>query len=173
MKLMQNVWGTSLEEIKKGTAKNTLKASTSGMGQEFKQILSAAVNWSKVAEEIVKPNDGLPWINGFAQDVKITDNEEDRTVENNTLRPNYVKVNTLFVVDSESNQKVDLGGNIGTELDPTESNSVNKQSADVYKSDAFPELQKRMKALLDKFFRWKYKCWKYSWIYINVNFFKL
>ncbi|WP_322902577.1 OppA family ABC transporter substrate-binding lipoprotein [Mycoplasmopsis felis] len=146
------VWGTSLEEIKKGTAKNTLKASTSGMGQEFKQILSAAVNWSKVAEELVKPNDALPWINGFAQDVKITDNEEDRTVENNALRPNYVKVNTLFVVDSESNQKVDLGGNIGTELDPTESNSVNKQSADVYKSDAFPELQKRMKALLDKFF---------------------
>ncbi|TDV24412.1 hypothetical protein BCF59_0377 [Mycoplasmopsis mustelae] len=146
------VYGNSLENIKAGKATNVVKAYTTGLGAEFMNILSAVINWNEVSRENLKPNPSIPWISGFAEDIKIRNNDNDKSLEFNTLRPYYDKLSTLFVVDSDTGEKVDLGGNLGNELQPSENSSTNKTAKEVYQSAAFPALKERFKKLLDKFF---------------------
>ncbi|WP_027121238.1 OppA family ABC transporter substrate-binding lipoprotein [Mycoplasma leonicaptivi] len=146
------VWGSTLSEVQKGSAANTIKSATTGLGLEFKTILNVAVNWAEVASTLGKPNVTLPWISGLPQDVEISGNKADKSVEFNTLRPYADKLATLFVVDNATGAKVDLGGQIGYEIDPSESSAVGKSAGDQFKSDAYEVLKTRMKNLLDTFF---------------------
>ncbi|UWV77262.1 hypothetical protein NW070_06165 [Mycoplasmopsis cynos] len=51
------MWGAKLDEIAKGTAKGVLKHSTTGAAAEFKNILTAAINWTYVVTQAYAPND--------------------------------------------------------------------------------------------------------------------
>ncbi|QKT05627.1 OppA family ABC transporter substrate-binding lipoprotein [Mycoplasma sp. OR1901] len=148
----QLVWGKPLSEIEAGTAKNVLEYTTTGIAGEFRNILTAAVNWSHITTVMSPTEESVTWLSTLAPDSSINSDVNDTTVETNSPRDNWKLLSTLFVVDNETNQKVDLGGTIGTELDPTESETAGSTDNDKYKSGAFVELQKRMKALLDKFY---------------------
>ncbi|MGZ9800316.1 OppA family ABC transporter substrate-binding lipoprotein [Mycoplasma sp. AC1221] len=147
------VYGASLTDIKAGTATNTLKAATTGLGAEFMNILTASINWAYVAQELLTPNLTIPWISGFAQDVTIRNNDSDTSLQYNTLRPYWDQLSTVFVVDSKTGQKVNLGEKIGTELSPSENSIVGKTADDQFSSSALDILKTKMKEVLDEFYK--------------------
>ncbi|MCU4706366.1 OppA family ABC transporter substrate-binding lipoprotein [Mycoplasma sp. CSL7503-lung] len=148
----QLVWGHSLSEIEAGTATNVLEYTTTGIAEEFRNILTAAVNWSNITTVMSPTEEAVPWLSTLAPDSAINSDASDKSATNNSPRYNWELLSTLFVVDNQTNQKVDLGGTIGNELEPSESTIIGISDNDKYKSGAFAELQKRMKALLDKFY---------------------
>ncbi|RIV16551.1 OppA family ABC transporter substrate-binding lipoprotein [Mycoplasmopsis gallopavonis] len=123
----------------------------SGDSLEFRTILGAAINWKEVSS-IQKPNaDVLPWLVPVAPDSEINNNVNDHSAPN-TPRSSYELLNTLFAVDGQTGQRIDLGNGLGTEISPSETNARTKNSADQIKSEAFDTLSEKFTALLDRFY---------------------
>lgn len=142
----QLLWGNSYQDISEGKAKDTLTYTTSGRAAEFRNILSTAINWSHSARETYLPLPGIAWLTGVAQDTPIVQGDDV------TPRKLADEINELFVVDRNTNQRVDLGGSLGTELRPSENNVVGQTAIQKYESAAFETLKARLKTLLDEFF---------------------
>lgn len=140
------LWGATYEELNKGTAKNTLTYTTTGRGAEFRNIITSAINWDHAAKESLQPLDGMAWLTGVAQDTPFVNTDTD------TPRKLADKINELFVVDRNTNQRIDLGGNLGTELRPSENNVVGQASDQKYQSAAYQTLKERFKTLVDEFY---------------------
>ncbi|WP_117275544.1 OppA family ABC transporter substrate-binding lipoprotein [Mycoplasmopsis edwardii] len=143
------VWGASLADVKAGRAQNTLKHATTGAAAEFRNILTAVINWDHSAKEASSPEQVYAWLSGAAPDLKI---ENSPTIQGNTPRQNVDAMNELFVVAKETNQRLDLGGNLGSELWQSENDTVGKQAKDKYKSAAYDVLKARFKKLVDEFY---------------------
>ncbi|WP_322962069.1 hypothetical protein RRG39_01345 [Mycoplasmopsis cynos] len=148
----QLVWGAKLDEIVKGTAKGVLKHSTTGAAAEFKNILTAAINWTYVVTQAYAPNDVMPWLSGIAPDISLKNDTNDNSLAKNTPRENSELINQLFVVDAKTNQRINLGDNIGTEISPSENNVTGKEAKLKYASSAFDTLKKHFKKLVDEFY---------------------
>nr|WP_322958842.1 hypothetical protein [Mycoplasmopsis canis]WQQ12216.1 hypothetical protein RRG48_02410 [Mycoplasmopsis canis] len=144
------MWGAELNDVKAGNAHNVLVNATTGAAAEVRNILSAVINWDESAKEAGSPEAVHAWLTGAAPDLKIKEDANDTT---NSPRYHADELNELFVVDRNTNQRVDLGGSLGTELRQSENNSVGAQSSDKYKSAAFEVLKARFKTIIDEFYK--------------------
>ncbi|ADE19796.1 OppA family ABC transporter substrate-binding lipoprotein [Mycoplasma crocodyli] len=140
-----------LTKLAKGEVDNVFDTSAAGTGRTFRQLLSAAVNWSHYANEISTGVQQKPWNWGFATDAKIGGSNQETTAHK-TLRSALDELNKYFVTGLDGN-KITLG-KYGTDLNLkiSEDAALNAGANDKIKSAAFAELKAEMKKLLDKFF---------------------
>ncbi|VEU70555.1 OppA family ABC transporter substrate-binding lipoprotein [Mycoplasmopsis glycophila] len=146
----QLLYGHTINDVYGAT--DVVEKYSTGISIEFRTILQAAINWEPVANDLTPNRPSSPWLSPLAQDARIKDDYNDDSLAENNLRANAEAVNTLFVVDSETGAKVNLGSKIGTEISQSENSSLDKNEDDKYKSSAFDLLSKRMTALLDRLY---------------------
>lgn len=146
----QLLYGHSLNNVY--TSTDVVKNYSTGLSIEFRTILPAAINWEPVVNDLTPNRPSLPWLSPLAPDAAIKEDFNDHSLAENNLRANAEALNTLFVVDSQTGAKVDLGTQIGTEISQSENSSLDKNEDDKYKSSAFDLLSERMTALLDRLY---------------------
>ena len=150
------VYGSSKDELKKGLAiiSNTFFG---GVGLEFRNLIQASINWNQYIQTAYS---GVrdAWLSGAAQDAKFS------STNPNSLKPadfNELGINDLFYLDEKGQQQTvtlkemkTLSGMTGEELDdkygPGTSNNMRLALS---KSPQYSQIQKAMKALLDKFYQ--------------------
>ena len=150
------VYGSSKDELKKGLAiiSNTFFG---GIGLEFRNLIQASINWNQYIQTAYS---GVrdAWLSGAAQDAKFS------STNPNSLKPadfNELGINDLFYLDENGKQQTvtlkemkTLSGMTGEELDdkygPGTSNNMRLALS---KSPQYSQIQKAMKALLDKFYQ--------------------
>ncbi|WAM04579.1 hypothetical protein ONA01_06355 [Mycoplasmopsis cynos] len=67
-------------------------------------------------------------MSGIAPDISLKNDTNDNSLVKNTPRENSELINQLFVVDAKTNQRINLGDNIGTEISPSENNVTGKEA---------------------------------------------
>ncbi|QDF64759.1 OppA family ABC transporter substrate-binding lipoprotein [Mycoplasma nasistruthionis] len=143
------MWGMSAAESISTSSKNAIREATAGTGGEFRSILTAAIDWNSIASIQRSPQPVKPWITGLSPDSKINEQNDTETTVPNNLRDNNDLINAVFVVDSETGQRVNFG-ELGSLIKPSFTNNVNVSASDVAKSVVYSQLQERMKNLLDR-----------------------
>ncbi|WLP85832.1 OppA family ABC transporter substrate-binding lipoprotein [Mycoplasma seminis] len=143
------LWGISAEQAAKGNSKSVLPYTTLGLGGEFRNILSAAINWSYIAQQTSIGREVKPWLTGYAPDAIINENNGDDSAQNN-LRQNNELVNGLFVVDGKTGDRVYFDKIKSNLLKPSNSSALDEAAEDAMKSVLYSDLKTRMKNLLDK-----------------------
>ena len=150
------VYGSSIDELNNGSAiiSNTFFG---GVGLEFRNLIQASINWNQYIQTAYS---GVrdAWLSGAAQDAKFS------STNPNSLKPadfNELGINDLFYLDENGKQQTvtlkemkALSGMTGEELDdkygPGTSNNMRLALS---KSPQYSQIQKAMKALLDKFYQ--------------------
>ena len=128
-----------------------------GVGLEFRNLIQASINWNQYIQTAYS---GVrdAWLSGAAQDAKFS------STNPNSLKPadfNELGINDLFYLDENGKQQTvtlkemkTLSGMTGEELDdkygPGTSNNMRLALS---KSPQYSQIQKAMKALLDKFYQ--------------------
>ena len=150
------VYGSSKDELKKGLAiiSNTFFG---GVGLEFRNLIQASINWNQYIQTAYS---GVrdAWLSGAAQDAKFS------STNPNSLKPadfNELGINDLFYLDEKGQQQtVTLkemkthSGKTGAELDAEYGpGTSNDMQLALSKSPQYSQIQKAMKALLDKFYQ--------------------
>ncbi|QGZ97598.1 hypothetical protein GE118_02155 [Mycoplasma sp. NEAQ87857] len=152
-------WGTDAQSLRDGTAKNTVIHASSGIANEFRSILTSSLNWQQLAAQINSPREVLPWISGFAPDSRINGDDKDTSLPKDkwTPRGNWDFLNSTFVVDAKTGERIDFGKNsdgkdIGTLLKPQDTNVNGLPAEEEVRTVAFKVLKAKMKQLLDDFY---------------------
>ena len=150
------VYGSSIDELNNGSAiiSNTFFG---GVGLEFRNLIQASINWNQYIQTAYS---GVrdAWLSGAAQDAKFS------STNPNSLKPadfNELGINDLFYLDEKGQQQtVTLkemkthSGKTGAELDAEYGpGTSNDMQLALSKSPQYSQIQKAMKALLDKFYQ--------------------
>ena len=150
------VYGSSIDELNNGSAiiSNTFFG---GVGLEFRNLIQASINWNQYIQTAYS---GVrdAWLSGAAQDAKFS------STNPNSLKPadfNELGINDLFYLDEKGQQQtVTLkemkthSGKTGAELDAEYGpGTSNDMQLALSKSPKYSQIQKAMKALLDKFYQ--------------------
>ena len=150
------VYGSSIDELNNGSAiiSNTFFG---GVGLEFRNLIQASINWNQYIQTAYSGVRDAS-LSGAAQDAKFS------STNPNSLKPadfNELGINDLFYLDENGKQQTvtlkemkTLSGMTGEELDdkygPGTSNNMRLALS---KSPQYSQIQKAMKALLDKFYQ--------------------
>lgn len=98
-KLLYNVTNA---EVKGGDAVNLVKNSTSNYSNSFRSILQASVNWNEWVNTAWNTA-SLPWIATYGMDARLDGKDADLQ-HPKTVRNEYYKNNSIFVVDKDGNK---------------------------------------------------------------------
>ncbi|UBX97317.1 OppA family ABC transporter substrate-binding lipoprotein [Mycoplasmopsis synoviae] len=155
-KLLYNVTNA---EVKGGDAVNLVKNSTSNYSNSFRSILQASVNWNEWVNTAWNTA-SLPWIATYGMDARLDGKDADLQ-HPKTVRNEYYKNNSIFVVDKDGNKVTftNLPQNRkgfsedNTYLGPLDSIQFSLTTDQRLKSVVFDQLKGEMKKLLDAFFQ--------------------
>ncbi|SJZ50578.1 OppA family ABC transporter substrate-binding lipoprotein [Mycoplasmopsis verecunda] len=143
------MWNISAQQASSGVGKNLLEYTTTGLGGEFRTLLSAAINWQFLASYTRPGVEVNPWINPFAPDANITDNDADDSAPN-TLRLNMDLINSTYAIDSSTGKRIVFDGFDTPYLTTGDSTTTDVAVQDAAKSVVYKQIQTRIKNLLDQ-----------------------
>ncbi|WP_406614703.1 OppA family ABC transporter substrate-binding lipoprotein [Mycoplasma corogypsi] len=156
--LSRLLYGVPLADLKNKQHASVLEYATTGVAREFRSIIFASLNWAAISTALRGGEPTNTYLSGLTPDSNINEDTADTSLSGEKAlspRANWKELSTLFVVDKTTNQRVELKDgerSLGTEIDPTETNSVQSSADTRFRSAAFAQLQARMKKLLDEFY---------------------
>lgn len=148
------LYGDTVLNIRKGDAKNTISNSFSPKAVAFRSLISAAINWQKVATTKDKSNAAISWLSRLAPDASINGRDaasgpekpSDSTIGNitNNLRDSTNYLNTRVALLDLTN-----GNSKKVTSEDNDQKALTANANDQWKSAIFDEIKTAIKALLD------------------------